>query len=106
MRYFIILLIIVALSCKAQKDKYLISKEDGYTLPADQLEKSEENSRLKSVQHSISSNDFQKVIFENKEYSTKEFLNISHTLDSSYTFDIKIDSLTKGKILVVKKKKE
>ncbi|WP_333821046.1 hypothetical protein, partial [Ohtaekwangia sp.] len=92
-------------SCKSQKDQYAVTEADGYTLPAHQLEKSEEKSLLNSVRNSVSNADYEKVIVNNKEYSPKEFLTILDTLDSSYTFDVKIDSLKKSKVLVVAKKK-
>ena len=93
------------MSCRSQKDQYILNEKDGYTLPAHHLNKSQEASLLNSIRNSNSDADFQKVIINNKEYSPQQFPAILDTLDNSYTFDVKIDSVTKNKMLVITKKK-
>ncbi len=105
MKQLIILFFAIAtLSCRTQKENYIIDKNDGYTLPAYHLGKSEESGRIQSVEQSLHSRDLGKVIFEGREYSTKEFLEISHTIDSTYSLNVEVDSLTHEKILIVEKK--
>ncbi|HEY9046676.1 MAG TPA: hypothetical protein VIN08_12305 [Ohtaekwangia sp.] len=103
MKYFIILFVILS-GCKSQKDQYTIKEKEGYTLPAHQLDKSEEESLLNSIRNSRTNADFQEVIINNKAYSPKEFLSIVDTLGSNYTFNVRIDSLQKSKVLVITKK--
>lgn len=104
MRYLIFLLAFAFANCKSQ-NQYVLTEKDGYILPAHQLDKSEEASLLNSIRNSSNNADFQNVIITNKEYSSQQFPAILDTLDNSYTFDLKIDTVSKSKILVITKKK-
>lgn len=105
MKYYIVLMLFVFVSCRSQKNRYVLTEKDGYTLPAHQLDKSEEESLLNSIRNSNDNADFQKVMINGKEYLSQQFPAILDTLDNSYTFDLKIDSVSKSKILVISKKK-
>jgi hypothetical protein len=105
MKYSIVLLLFVFANCKSQKDQYVLSEKDGYTLPAHHLSKSEETSLLNSIRESKSYADFQRLIVNNKEYPPRQFPAILDTLDNSYTFDLKVDSVSSDKILVITKRR-
>lgn len=103
MKYFIVLLIFVLSNCRSQKDQYELTEKDGYMLPAHNLSKSEEASLLNSIRNSKSNADFQRVIVNDKEYSPQQFPAILDALDNSYTFDLKVDSVSSDKMLVITK---
>jgi hypothetical protein len=105
MRYPVVLLFFVLSNCRLQKTQYALTEKDGHTLPAQQLDKSEEASLLNSIRNSKSNADFQRLIVNNKEYPPQQFPAILDTLDNSYTFDLKVDSVSSDKILVITKRR-
>jgi hypothetical protein len=105
MKYCIVLMLFVFANCRSQRDQYVLTEKDGYTLPAHHLSKSEEESLFNSIRNSKSNADFQKIIINNKEYLPQQFPAILDTLGNSYIFDLKIDSMSSSKILVIKKRR-
>ena len=102
MKRGVVLLLLVFVGCGSHKDPCVSTEKD--TLTVYRLGESEEANLLTSIHIKKNNADFQKIMVNDKEYSPRQFLSILDTLDDSYTFDLKVDSVSKIKILVVTKR--
>jgi hypothetical protein len=100
MKYFSILLFFNLSICLAQKSESpkMISEK----LPA--YESSDSRNVMRSIARSSDFDRFQVVIFNKKEYTMKEVKKILDTIGKEYTFDIKLDSVSNKKALIIKKR--
>lgn len=100
MKYLSILLLFNLAICVAQKKEPL--KIVSQPLPA--YESQDSNNVISSIVRPSSYEPFQVVRFNKKEYSMKEGKKILDTIGKEYAFDIKFDSVSKKKILIIRKR--
>lgn len=100
MKYFIILFVFSLTSCIAQKKESVDILDDKLSA----YESRDSKNVMSSIFRSSNFERFQVVIFNKKEYSIKEAKTILDTIGKDYTFDVKLDSLSKKKILIIKKR--
>lgn len=98
MKYFIILFVFNLASCIAQEKES--AEIVSVKLPA--YESHGSNNVVRSIINASNFESFGVVIFNKKEYSPKEVTRILDTIGKDYTFDIKFDSISKRKILIIK----
>ena len=109
MKYTIVLIILFTVSCKSQHTKLLEelnNQSPAYQikLPAYHINNGEvEKSVINSILNSSRFEDLQIVIFNKKEYSIKDAKKILDTIGNKYSFDLKMDSLTNRKLIIIKK---
>jgi hypothetical protein len=102
MKYFIILTLLFFISCKSQNGKS--TKVLNNQLPAYHIENSSnEKSVIGSIINSSNFESFQVVIFNKKEYRIKDAKKILDTLGKGYSFNVKLDSLSNRKLLIIYK---
>ena len=89
----IILTVVFFLGCKSQKQNF-----KGEKLPAYHTD----IQTFKSVMNSSKYEEFQKLLVNDIEYSFKELNKILDTISKNYTMDIKIDSISNKKLLIIK----
>lgn len=103
MKYLIVLIILFVISCRSQHSK--TSWELNNQLPAYHINNGEEEKSVtNSILNSSKFEDSQVVIFNKKEYSIKDAKEILDTIGNGYTFDVKMDSLSNRKLLIIKKR--
>lgn len=103
MKYFIILILIFFICCKSQNVKSTELLKNNQ-LPAYHIENvTEEKSVVKSIINSSNFENYQVVIFNKKEYPIMDAKKILDTIGKGYTFDVKLDSISNRKLLIIKK---
>lgn len=100
MKYFLILLLFNLTACIAQQKESSEILSD--KLPA--YEPHNSKNEMRSMIRSSNFDSFEVVLFNKKNIPLKEAKRILDTVGKDYTFDVKLDSVSKKKILIIKKR--
>lgn len=102
MRTFFVLTVVLFFSCKTQENQ--VSEIEYIKLPACNMEKSMESKIINSINYSSMFNKCSIIVFNKKEYPIDKFNSIIDTIDiSNYLINIKVDSLSNVKSLIIEK---